>query len=162
MNSGAPRDDFERELFPQLSFFRNMARKLTKNATAAEDLYGDTLLKMVQHKDSYQLGTTIRGWGCFIMRNLLYSQYRRAWRWQEWNDVFDTTLPSSDNPHAQLEFKEVLESLKYIPAEQAEAFMMIAEGMTYEEAAAEAGVEVGTIKSRACRGRALLEKLHAG
>lgn len=161
MNSGAPRDDFERELFPQLKFFERFAKKLTMNSERGEDLYGETIIKMLQHKESYRLGTSIRSWGCFIMRNIYYSDRRRAWRWQEWNDVFDVTLRANDNPHAQLELKEVLEALKYIPAEQAEAFMMIAEGMTYEEAAAEAGVEVGTMKSRVSRGRADLEKLFA-
>lgn len=157
--AGQPRDDFERELLPQLKFFRAMAQKLTRNSNTAEDLYGDTILRMIEYKDSYKIGTTIRGWGCFIMRNLLFSRNRRSWRWQEWNDHYDITLADADNPHARLELKEVLEAFKYLQPSHAEAVFMLAEGLSYEEAAREAGVEAGTIKSRVSRGRAQLEAI---
>lgn len=158
---GRPRDDFEKELFPILPFLRAFAQKLTFKSELAEDLYGDTILRLIAHKADYIIGSNIKAWSFFIMRNLWYSNRRRAWRSVEWNDDFARTICCGDNPLRTLELKEVLESMRFLPPEQVEAIEMIAQGMSYEDVAAETGVEVGTVKSRVSRGREQLERLFA-
>lgn len=161
MTGGRPRDEFERELFEKLPDLKRFAYNLTRDMTRAEDLYSDVLLRLWANKDKYVIGSNMKAWSFFIMRNTFLSERRRAWRWQPWNDLFDTTLPAKDDSHMALELKEVLTSMSFLNPEHAEAIMMIAEGMTYEEAAEEMGVEVGTVKSRVGRGREALEKLFA-
>lgn len=155
---GRPRDDFERELFPELDFLLLFAKKLTRNAEDGEDLFGTVVVKLLANKASYRLGSSIRSWACFIMKNQFYSDRRRAWRSVEWDDEFDRTLPARDDPAATLEFKEALAAMAYLPPEMVETMRALADGMTYEEIAAEESVEVGTVKSRASRGRQLFRR----
>lgn len=159
MIGGRPRDAFEEELLPILPRLRAHANMLTKRADRAEDLYGETVVKMLIHRESYVLGSNVLAWGRFIMKNLRNSEWRRAWRAVEWDDDLGRTIEALSNAHAALELKEVLDAMRHLPAGHAEVVMMLAEGMTYEEAAEETGVEVGTVKSRVARGRAMLEKL---
>ena len=56
----------------------------------------------------------------------------------------------------------MLRALGKLPADQREALLLIvAEGLSYEEAAHICGVAVGTIKSRVSRGRVRLARLLA-
>lgn len=161
MIKGRPRDAFEEELFPQLPFFRAFAKKLAGEKERGEDLFGDTIVKMYANKDSYRLGSSIKAWGFFIMKTTFYSERRRAWRQEPWSDELTAKARALDNPLAELELKEVLESFKYLEPAQAEALLMAADGLSYEEIALESGVEVGTAKSRVARARVAMGKLFA-
>jgi len=58
--------------------------------------------------------------------------------------------------------QDMLRALGKLPADQREALLLIvAEGLSYEEAAQVCGVLVGTIKSRVSRGRVRLARLLA-
>ncbi|MDQ7261759.1 RNA polymerase sigma factor [Paracoccus sp. PS-1] len=154
---GDPRD----ELVEHLPALRAFALSLTREGASADDLVQDTIVKAWTHIDKFQPGTNLRAWLFTILRNTFYSARRKTRR-----EVSDTdgvhaarqaTRPEHDGRLALNDFRAAFEQL---PDEQREALILVgASGFSYEEAAAMTGVAVGTVKSRANRGRRRLAEL---
>lgn len=152
-----PRD----ELVDHLPALRAFALSLTREGASADDLVQDTIVKAWTHIDKFQPGTNLRAWLFTILRNTFYSARRKTRR-----EVSDTdgihaarqaTRPEHDGRLAMNDFKVAFEKL---PVEQREALILVgASGFSYEEAAGMTGVAVGTVKSRANRGRRRLAEL---
>jgi len=151
--------DFERDLIVLIPHMRAFARALCGDSTAADDLAQDALAKALKARDSYQLGSNMKAWLFMILRNQFFSEKRRSWRVSPLDqDVAERTLHAVDNPTSALELNDVRMALKMLPDVQREALVMVgAGGCSYEEAAAIAGVAVGTVKSRVCRARMALQ-----
>ncbi len=154
---GDPRD----ELVDHLPALRAFALSLTRDGSSADDLVQDTIVKAWTHIDKFQAGTNLRAWLFTILRNTFYSARRKVRR-----EVSDTdgiyaaqlsTRPDHDGRLALNDFRKAFERL---PDEQREALILVgASGFSYEEAASMTGVAVGTVKSRANRGRRRLAEL---
>ena len=156
-----PRD----EIVEHLGALRAFARSLTRNPSLADDMVQDTIVKAWSNIDKFQAGTNMRAWLFTILRNTFYSLKRK--RSREVSDA-DGALagrlsvkPDHDGRLAMADFAAAFEQL---PVDQREALMLVgASGFSYEEAAEMCGCAVGTVKSRANRGRArLAELLHLG
>src|SRR3569623_3035093 len=78
----APDDSaaFKRELVALIPHLRAFARTLTGDATSADDLAQDAMLKAWDARDSFQMGTNMKAWTFMILRNQFYSEKRRSWR----------------------------------------------------------------------------------
>jgi RNA polymerase sigma-70 factor (ECF subfamily) len=146
-----PRDEIVEHLRPMRAF----AMSLTRDQARADDVVQDTILKAWTNIEKFEPGTNMRAWLFTILRNTFYSERRRAAR--EVPD-HDGTMsermavkPDHDGRLALADFRRAFESL---PNVQREALMLVGgEGFSYEEAAEMCGCAVGTIKSRANRGR---------
>jgi DNA-directed RNA polymerase specialized sigma24 family protein len=74
------------------------------------------------------------------------------------NDPQFTKNSVGPRQHTSLEVKELLNAFPQLPPEQREAmFLIVAEGLSYEQAASICGCAVGTIKSRIGRARKALQ-----
>ncbi|SES98264.1 RNA polymerase sigma factor [Paracoccus homiensis] len=156
-SAGDPRD----ELVTHLTALRAFALSLTREGAAADDLVQDTIVKAWTNMDKFQAGTNLRAWLFTILRNTFYSARRKTKR-----EVSDTdgihaarqaTRPEHDGRLALKDFRAAFEQL---PDEQREALILVgASGFSYEEAADMTGVAIGTVKSRANRGRRKLAEL---
>ena len=154
---GDPRD----ELVDHLPALRAFALSLTREGASADDLVQDTIVKAWTHIDKFQPGTNLRAWLFTILRNTFYSARRKTRR-----EISDTdglhaarqaARPEHDGRLALNDFRNAFEKL---PDEQREALILVgASGFSYEEAAGMTGVAVGTVKSRANRGRRRLAEL---
>jgi RNA polymerase sigma-70 factor (ECF subfamily) len=140
---------------------RAFALSLTRDMSRADDLVQDTVVKAWTNIDKFQPGTNMRAWLFTILRNTFYSERRKARR-----EVSDSegvlteqiaVKPTHDGRLALADFRRAFEKL---PDEQREALILVgAEGFSYEHAAEMCGCAVGTIKSRANRGRRKLAEL---
>src|SRR5690606_17562078 len=73
--------------------------------------------------------------------------------------ILASKLVSADNPLAAIEMRQLISQVRYMPAIFRKAFfMVIIEGLAYEDAAKELGISIGTLKSRVNRAREFLEK----
>ena len=152
-----PRD----ELVDHLPALRAFALSLTRDGSSADDLVQDTIVKAWTHIDKFQPGTNLRAWLFTILRNTFYSARLKTRR-----EVSDTdgihaarqaTRPDHDGRLALNDFRAAFGQLA---DEQREALILVgASGFSYEEAASMTGVAVGTVKSRANRGRRRLAEL---
>lgn len=147
--------DFKTKLAELIPHLRAFARNLCGNATMADDLVQDALLKAWNARESYEEGTNLKAWTFTILRNVFYSEKRRSWRRQPLDpEVAEATLVANDDPASSMELLTLRNALARLPEDQREALILVgAGGMAYEEAAEICGCAVGTIKSRVSRAR---------
>ncbi len=155
-----PRDPKE-ELIDHLPALRAFALSLSRNGSAADDLVQDTLVKAWSNFDRFQPGTNLRAWLFTILRNTFYTGRRKAKR--EVADVdgtFAAGLAEKPAHDGRLQLQDFRRAFQQLADEQREALILVgASGFSYEEAAEMCGVAIGTIKSRANRGRVRLAEL---
>jgi len=157
---GAARDKvFQRELVTLIPHLRAFARTLTGNATAADDLAQDAMIKAWDARASFQLGTNMKAWTFMILRNQFYSDKRRSWRSVQLDqEAAERTLVAVDDPGSPIALDELRMAMTMLPHEQREALILVgAGGFAYEEAADICGCAVGTVKSRVSRARKALQ-----
>ncbi|WP_299650805.1 RNA polymerase sigma factor [uncultured Jannaschia sp.] len=154
-------NDPREAMLDHLPALRAFALSLTRNGATADDMVQDTVVKAWTNMDKFQPGTNMRAWLFTILRNTYYSSRRKLNREvadPEGTMVAGLSVKPDHDGHLNLtDFKKVFETL---PDEQREALILVgASGFSYEEAADMCGVAIGTIKSRANRGRARLTEL---
>lgn len=140
---------------------RAFARTLARDASQADDLVQETLMKAWANRDKFAEGTNLRAWLFTILRNTFYSAFRKTRR-----EISDTdgehaqklaTRPAQDHAMAMQDFETALAQL---PDDQREAVVLVgAAGLSYDEAAEVLSVATGTVKSRVSRARARLGEL---
>ena len=161
MPNRVPSSDPRDEIIEHLPAMRAFALSLTRNATRADDLVQDAIVKAWKGFDSFKPGTNLRAWLFTILRNTFYSERRKAKR--EVADVdgaFSSKLASKPDHDGRLALKDFHAAFEMLPDEQREALVLVgASGFSYEEAAEACGVAIGTIKSRVNRGRKRLIEL---
>lgn len=153
--------EFKQRLTEIIPDLRAFARSLTGNATEADDIAQEAMLKAWKARESYTAGTNLKAWCFTILRNHFYSEKRRSWRRQPLDpEVAEATLVSNDDASQNIELLAVRNALQKLPIDQREALILVgAGGLAYEEAAEICGCAVGTIKSRVSRARKALEIL---
>jgi len=150
--------DFHGMLVALLPKLRIQALALTRNRAAADDLVQDAVANALSAQDSFAAGTNFAAWMHRILRNRFISTLRKQ---RETTDIDD--LPMSaiavSAPHEdRLVLKELNVALGMLPADQREAlFMVVLQGMSYEEVAEATNCAVGTAKSRVFRARRQLQ-----
>src|SRR5271154_7121878 len=115
----AARDEaFRRELVALIPHLRAFARTLAGDATAADDLAQDALMKAWDARRSYQMGTNMKAWTFMILRNQFYSEKRRSWRQTQLDpEVAERTLIAVDDAEAPLALDEMRQALNALPPE---------------------------------------------
>ena len=153
--------DPREELVTHLPAMRAFALSLTRNASAADDLVQDTVVKAWSHFDRFLPGTNLRAWLFTILRNTFYSTRRRTVREVSDSDgALVGALAEKPEHDGRLQYADFVRAFQQLPDEQREALTLVgALGHSYEEAAEMTGVAVGTVKSRANRARARLAHL---
>lgn len=145
----------------QIPALRAFAMSLSRNATEADDLVQEALLKGWANFDKFDPGTDLRAWLFTILRNTFYSMQRK--RRREVPDpegVLAGQLAERPAHDGRLAFGEFLRAFDALSPEHREVLILVgANGYSYEEAAGVMGVAIGTAKSRANRARARLAQL---
>jgi RNA polymerase sigma-70 factor (ECF subfamily) len=147
--------DPREELPTHLPALRAFAISLTRDATQADDLVQDTIVKAWSNFDKFAPGSNLRAWLFTILRNTFFSGKRKTRREVPDPDGIHTATlyekPAHDGRLALADFRTAFDKLS---PEQREVLILVgASGFSYEEAAAMTGVAVGTVKSRASRAR---------
>ncbi|MEE2859777.1 MAG: RNA polymerase sigma factor [Paracoccus sp. (in: a-proteobacteria)] len=155
--SANPRD----QLVDHLPALRAFALSLTREGAAADDLVQDTIVKAWTNMDKFQAGTNLRAWLFTILRNTFYSSRRKTKREVSDSDGIHAARQAARPDHdGRLALRDFRAAFEKLPDEQREALILVgASGFSYEEAADMTGVAVGTVKSRANRGRRKLAEL---
>jgi RNA polymerase sigma-70 factor (ECF subfamily) len=146
------------QLIPALRAF---AWSLSHNASDADDLVQDTLIKAWTNRDKFEPGTNLRAWLFTILRNTYYTAaVRRRREVRDETGKYAATLSTGPTQDWSLAIRALQAALAQLPDEHREALILVgAAGLTYEEAAEVCGCALGTIKSRVNRARARLLKL---
>jgi RNA polymerase sigma-70 factor (ECF subfamily) len=141
---------------------RRYARFLTRTADQADDLVQDCIARALSRPHLYRPDTNLRGWLFTMLRNIAISQSRKA-KIRRSYAAERMAIGSAATPPNQYHRVALTESLRLLktlraPERQAVALLGICD-LTYQEAAEQSGLNVGTMKSRLSRGRARLRIL---
>jgi len=110
----------------------------------------------------YRPDTNLEAWLFTILRHIFISQSRVARHRRRYASEYlalslDAVPP---NQFHRVALKESLQVMKSLPTHQLQAVALLGfSDLTYEEAARHTGLKIGTMKSRASRGRRLLRVL---
>ncbi|WP_461306476.1 sigma-70 family RNA polymerase sigma factor [Albidovulum sp.] len=154
-------DDPRDEIVAHLPAMRAFAISLCRDATLADDLVQEALVKAWASIGGFTPGTNMRAWLFTILRNGFYSLKRK--RRREVGDpdgVHAGGLANGPDHDGRLAYADFERAFAALSDEHREVLVLVgAEGFTVEEAAATMGVAPGTVKSRASRARARLAEL---
>jgi RNA polymerase sigma-70 factor (ECF subfamily) len=165
---------FEKLALAHSSFMLNLARKLTRDETGAEDLYQDTLFKAFRSFDSFRGDSLCRAWLKRIMINTYINMYNRKQKitfYSQDDESFDNlpaelplNHPDPDNLDQDSFLREfvcdeVKRSLMLLPPSHRTVIIMFDMlGLSYSEIARRVRAPMGTVKSRLFRGRVALKQ----
>jgi RNA polymerase sigma-70 factor (ECF subfamily) len=165
---------FEAAALPHLDAAYNLARWLTRDDHAAEDVVQEAYLRGLKFFGSFRGGDG-RAWILAIVRNACFDwlKLRRA---EDLHDPFDQDIhsPAIDRPAEQARSaaanpealaarsataERIGDALERLPAEYREALVLRElEGLSYKEIASIAEIPIGTVMSRLARARKQLRK----
>jgi RNA polymerase sigma-70 factor (ECF subfamily) len=150
-------NDFHANLIAMLPKLRIQALALTRNRAAADDLVQDAAMNALAAQDSFTPGTNFRAWMHRILRNRFISGLRKRREIMDIDDAPPASLAVEASHEGRLALQELQRALGELPPVQREAlFMVVLQGMSYEEVGAATGCAVGTAKSRVFRARRYL------
>ena len=155
---------------------RRFARSLCHSPTDTEDLVQDTYLRAYQSWHTFQPGTDCRRWLFTICRNVFRRQCRdapvgasRCERTSRRRDDVGAVVPElelidrsqgDDDFIARLDFTAAMDiALSLVPEPYRSTFVaVLVDDQTYEAAAAQLQVPVGTVRSRLFRARRIVQR----
>lgn len=140
---------------------RAYSRSLCRGRSDAEDLVQETLLRAIEHAGRYQPGTNIRAWLFTIMRNRFYTNCVKAARERTGSaDCVSTFLSSEPTQEWHMKQCELRRFLAAMPDHYREAIVLVGVlGESYIDAAMIMNCDLGTVKSRVNRARAILKEV---
>ncbi|MDP9174746.1 MAG: sigma-70 family RNA polymerase sigma factor [Planctomycetota bacterium] len=158
------RQQFEQLALEQLDTLYRVARRLTRNATKAEDLVQETYLRAIRAADGFNLEEFgIRPWLLRIMHNLHISRAEREKRQpiavddQQLIAVGEEQTPTFSNDRSAIfdsMDEKLAEALNDLPDEYQEVMLLWGvEELSYKEIATMLDVPIGTVMSRLHRAR---------
>lgn len=166
---------FERIAWPNFPVLLRTARYLTRDEHEAEDLVQDTMIKAMRAIDRFQDGTDAKAWLLTIQRRIFIDKVRAGKRSR--HDISLDSIPgleiadSADREAGQFDEHwdepeqlmerfadhEVIAALHTLPVEIRWTLLLVdVEQLDQAQASEILDVPVGTVKSRAHRGRRML------
>src|SRR5262249_20245973 len=156
---------FEREAIPWIDDVYRFALSLTRDESDADDVVQDTFLRAYRSWHTYMPGSDCRRWLFTICRNVFLRSRERARPTVE----LEATDVDSAGYAGPERFDDVLARLDLAPAisdalakvpEPFRSTLIIVdvEDQSYEAAAEQLAVPIGTVRSRLFRGRRLMQE----
>lgn len=172
MDRETPAQKFHRLVWPHREAVLRVASILAGDPGEAEDLAQETLLKAFKAIDRF-VGADARAWTLAILRNARIDRLRS--RASAAGEVSLAAIefdppdvppadrePAWERPDALLEAfgdAQIIDALRDLPEDIRWTLLLVdVEGLDHADAAGVMGVPVGTVKSRAHRGRSMLRE----
>lgn len=157
---------FEALVMPHLDAAYNVARWMTRNASDAEDIAQEAIMRAFRFFDTFR-GEDGRVWLLTIVRNTYLTWVRRQASQQtsaEFDERIHTDLEAAVTPEKsvlqQARSEDVRRAIEQLPPEYREVILMREiEELSYKEIAAVTQAPLGTVMSRLSRARSMLRHL---
>jgi len=162
----ARHDEFERVAMPHARSLLRVARRVASDASSAEDLVQETLLRAWKGFDQFETGTNARAWLFRIMFNAFYAQGRKRRSGPvlvPLEHAEPEPEPSTRPLSGWTDAVSVSRALNRLSEEHRAVLLLgVVEGFKCREIAEILSLPIGTVMSRLSRARqALREQLQA-
>jgi RNA polymerase sigma factor (sigma-70 family) len=156
---------FEAQVLPHLDAANNLARWLSRNDTAADDIVQEAMLRAYRAFDSIR-GEDARPWLLAIVRNCHHTLFKRSRLRptvplpEEGGEQIATSDPDPERAAIGADQARKLDkAIRELPEEFREALILREmEEMSYREIAEATDVPIGTVMSRLARARGMLRE----
>ena len=152
---------FEAEAMPHAATLLRAARNITRDASVADDLVQETLLRAWRYFDRFDRGTNCKAWLFRIMLNLWLRLGKKRSAQSRVSIPIDESH-ASESTSASADFLEqscVRRAFDALPQEQRVVLQLaIIDGFTSRELSEMLSLPIGTVMSRLSRGRAALRE----
>jgi RNA polymerase sigma-70 factor (ECF subfamily) len=140
---------------------RAYAMALTRSRAEADDLVQDALMRAWRSRDRFEVGSNMKAWLFRILRNGFYTDLDKRRRLvQDVDGIHASRLSIGPEQSWRVEYDDLLRAMEALTLEARDALMLVlASGLSYEEAAEVCGCPVGTMKSRVNRARERVAEL---
>jgi RNA polymerase sigma-70 factor (ECF subfamily) len=161
----ARKKEFEELAIQYMDSLYNVALRMTRNESEAQDLVQDAYLRAYRFFDKFEKGTNFRAWLFKILKNIYINKYRRELKRPQIVDVSDVeasgdlvaTATPEDEMLSKLLDDDVVSAIDALPEEfRLTIILSDLEGFSYKEVAEILDCPIGTVMSRLHRGRRLL------
>jgi RNA polymerase sigma-70 factor (ECF subfamily) len=153
---------FRQRLLDAIPRLRRYARSLTHEASEADDLTQQTLLRALAHWRQFDPERDMLVWLLSIAHNAFLDGRRRDGRMQfaDPTDVQRTLDAEGGSAGADVELRlDLLAALARLSPEQREPLVLVCvEQLSYAEVAEALRIPIGTVMSRVCRARQALRR----
>lgn len=152
--------NFEDELVRLLPWMSGLAGRYCADKMDAEDLVGETVLKLIANRNRFDIRKPLKPWCEAIMQNTYITCYNRS---QIVRFVrSDTTWSAVSDNHANdsAYVRDILEAISRCRMKSCcvDCLIRYSEGYSYGEISDMLGIPVGTVRSRISFARMLLHK----
>jgi len=135
----------------RVPLFRAIFRHVGER-TAAEDIFQDTIERVMRHRRQYDPSKPFRGWLWSIAKNRALDHLRTRGR-EVLRDDIEMEHAAAADPESVAAGREAVgrlsEAIRALPEEQREVFLMREEaGMSFADIAKATGAPLGTVLSR--------------
>ncbi|MFK8104065.1 MAG: RNA polymerase sigma factor [Saprospiraceae bacterium] len=145
-------------------YLKRFAYNLTKDKSAADDLFQETALNAFRHRKGYRPNTNFKAWLSTIMKNVFINQYRKNKRRRALQDntpedyFLNRAGGATDNEgEMNMNMEEVLKLINSLEESYRTPFLMAYQGYKYDEIQQAMNLPLGTIKSKIHYARKILK-----
>lgn len=150
---------FEVEVAPHLRALKGLAWRLLRNASDAEDLVQETLLRAFRGFHRYAPGSNAGAWLRTILHRARIDSYRRRAREPQWEPLGASEPPAPTRATRSAELEGLQQAVAALPPRFREALIMRhVHELTYAEISYALKIPLGTVMSRIHRGRLELRR----
>lgn len=150
-------------------YLKNFALKLTTDRNDAEDLYQETVFRLLKNKNKFSSGTNFKAWSSFILKNLYINDWRRR-KICPFHYAEPEVLPNISQQNyfnhgeSSLGVADLEKEINQLPEKNKTSFLLFCKGHPYKEIAVSLGIPLGSVKSRIFQARKILKRrlAHSG
>jgi RNA polymerase sigma factor (sigma-70 family) len=131
---------------------RNFVRRKISNESDVDDLLQDTYLEAFRCKEKFLGNSKPETWLFGIAVNLIFNHYRRTKRCLEVPEAEDAPEPDGhaedplDTVSRSFMLARIKSAVDDLAHEQRQVFALVVDGSSYEQAASELGIPIGTVR----------------
>ena len=126
------------------------AKHFVQSKQEAEDLFQDTIVRIIEQQDKYDSKRSFKAWSTQLMKNLYINQYNRRKRYRVIPSILEDTPTLLINSYNEAEENLAVEYLQLAIAKLAKphrkAFQLFYEGYQQKEIAKKFKLPLGTVK----------------